>query len=94
MLKFTTMYALIENQKVIGVFDPEHSINLTKNKVAIPINKLLLFYLDGGAIVVGELCREMVDFGIEGDWIVLTDECTYTLDEVDFWQPIGEWLSF
>ena len=90
------MYALIENHKVIRVFEEIGMADQygDNGQTVVPVNKLALFYLYGGAVVLGELCREMVDFGVEGDWIILTDECSYELSEVDYWQPIGEWLSF
>ena len=96
------MYALIENQKVIRVFETHFSAvenGYAKNRQIIETNKNHLFYLDGGAIVIGELAkcqsenyRKIGNFTQE--WKIVTDECTYQLSEVDFWQPIGTWLSF
>lgn len=84
------MHALIENRAVIRVFETHFSAvenGWSKDRQIIETNKNHLFYLDGGAIVVGELSKGE-------EWRIVADECTYQLNEVDFWQPIGEWLSF
>lgn len=84
----STMYALINNGEVSEVNETGFFAE-PNNGAIIQLNKNHLFYLDGGAIVIGEL-SEVND----SEYEIFTDECTYQLSEVDYWQPIGEWLSF
>ena len=91
------MHALIENHCVIRVFETHISAveNGGTHENIIPVEKTVLFYLDGGAMILGELMEEYETFGVpSGNWVIMTDECSYQLSEVDFWQPIGAWLSF
>jgi len=88
------MYALIENQKVIGVFDENDLIANNSWQTVVPIDENCLFWLTGGNVVVGKLINDN-DYEGLGDWIVLSDQCEpFPLSEIQSWQPIGTWLSF
>ena len=81
------MYALIENQKVIGVFEETENVTLTDGQTVVPIDENCFFWLIGGDAVFGVLTK--VD-----EWQIETNENSYELSEVDSWQPIGEWRPF
>jgi len=71
------MYALIENQKVIGVFDENDLIANNSWQTVVPIDENCLFWLTGGNVVIGKLINDN-DYEGLGDWILV---------------PFHHWLS-
>lgn len=83
------MYALIENHKVIGVFEPEETeiITLKDGQTLVPIDEQCLFSVYGNTVV-----GELVNDGEE--WVIQEEYCQHSLEDCDGWQPIGNWSSF
>lgn len=81
------MYALIENQRVIGVFDENDLIANNSWQTVVPIDTDIFVWLECGEVVTGKISN------IDG-WIFESDTYNYDLSEIQSWQPIGTWLSF
>jgi len=82
------MYALIENQKVIGVLAEVPALKDHAFNSVVPIDKQCLFSIYGNT-VVGELIKDEYE-----DWIIQDEHCQHSLEDCDAWQPIGTWLTF
>lgn len=90
------MNAIIENKQVVGLYCPyasaferEKKGLITPNgRTVIPIDTSLVFVLDSGEQVIGELCR------IGENWKISTLTYTYHLCDVVQWATIGDFQTF